>query len=159
MIARAFAWYLGLTRRERVLVAIAAALAALVLLAYGLVLPLDRALHASVVRHREAVERSGRLTAMLAELDKPAAGRAATAVGPVDQLVATSAETAGMVIQSNQAQGNDAATVAITGASATGALRWLDGLSAQGIAVAALTMTPAADGSVALNATLRRVAR
>ncbi|WP_338466763.1 type II secretion system protein GspM [Novosphingobium sp. ZN18A2] len=155
MIARLSAWYLGLTLRERVLVSVAGALAALVLLVYGIVMPVGRALDAAALRHRDAVMRSARLMAMLDRLDAPARGRVA-ASGPVDQLVAASAQEAGFVLQSNQAQGADTTIVSIPGARASDVLGWLDRLSAQGLSIEALTVTPAADGTVSVNATLRR---
>ena len=68
-----------------------------------------------------------------------------------------SADSAGFVLQSNQAQGAEAATIAVPTARPAAALAWLDSLAAQGIVLDTLTMTPAADGSVSVNASLRRV--
>ena len=61
------------------------------------------------------------------------------------------------MLQSNQPRGNDATLVVVPTARPPAALAWLDGLAAQGIVLEGLTMTPAPDGSVAVNATLRRV--
>jgi general secretion pathway protein M len=47
MIARVQAWYTGLTTRERTLVTIAGALAGLIVLIYGIVLPVGRAFDAA----------------------------------------------------------------------------------------------------------------
>lgn len=159
MIGKASAWYLGLTLRERVLVGIAGALAALVLLVYGIVLPVGHGLDRAAQRHGETVLRTGRLMAALDQLDAPAPSAAKAANGPVDQLVSTSAQAAGFVLQSNQAQGSDGAQVTITGAPARAVLGWLDALAGEGLSVAALTVTPAPDGTVSLNATIRRAGK
>lgn len=148
-------WYAGLTGREQRLVAFAAILAGLVVFVFGVVLPLGRAHDAAHVRHRQATEASARLLAQLAALEAPAPRRTALA-GPVSQLVATSADAAGFILQSNQPRGTHAAMVVVPTARPSAATAWLESLAAQGIVLESLTMTPAADGSVAVNATLRR---
>lgn len=150
-------WYVGLTERERWLLAFAATLAALVLLVFGIVLPLGRAHDAAHVRHAAAVEASSRLLAQLAALDAPAA-QGATLAGPIAQVVASSADSAGLVLQSNQPRGNDATLVVIPTARPAAALAWIDSLASQGVVLESLAMTPAADGTVSVNATLRRTA-
>ena len=158
MIGSVRTWFLGLTGRERMLVAIAGGLAAAIILVFGIVLPLGRAHDAAHVRHRAAVEASSRLLAQLAALEAPATSRP-TLAGPVSQVIAASADSAGFVLQSNQAQGAEAATIAVPTARPAAALAWLDSLAAQGLVLDTLTMTPAADGSVSLNASLRRAAQ
>ena len=158
MIATVQNWFVGLTPRERTLVAVAGGLAAAIVLVFGIVLPLGRAHDAAHIRHRAAVEASSRLLAQVAALEAPATTRP-TLAGPVSQIIATSADSAGFVLQSNQAQGADAATIAVPTARPSAALAWLDSLAAQGIVLQNLTMTPAVDGSVSVNASLRRVAK
>lgn len=155
MIGRVRLWYVGLTERERLLVAVAAGLAAAVLLVFGIVLPVGRAHDAAHVRHAEAVQTSARLLAQIDALAKAPAKRA-LAAGPVAQLIATNADAAGFVLQSNQPRGEDAALIVIPAARPSAALAWLDGLAAQGVVLESLAMTPAADGTVSVNATLRR---
>ena len=67
-----------------------------------------------------------------------------------------SAEAAGLVLQSSQPRGSDVVAIAIATARGPATLAWLDALAAQGIGVESLTVTPAADGTVSVNATLRR---
>ena len=156
MMGRATAWYSGLTQRERGLVAIALGLGAAVVLVFGMVLPLGAAHDAAHLRHGAATQASARLLAQLAALEAPAPQRS-TVAGPLAQIVAASADSAGFVLQSNQPRGNDTTLVVVPTARPPAALAWLDGLAAQGIVLENLTMTPAADGSVAVNATLKRV--
>jgi len=155
MMGRASGWYSGLTPRERGLVTIALGLAAAVVLMFGIILPLGAAHDAAHVRHDAATQASARLLAQLAALETPSPQRS-TVAGPLAQIVAASADSAGFVLQSNQPRGNDATLVIIPTARPPAALAWLDGLAAQGIVLENLTMTPAADGSVAVNATLKR---
>ena len=157
MSVRIQTWYGGLTERERGLVAVAAGLALVVVLIFGIVLPMGRAHDAAHVRHRHAVEASSRLLAQLAALEAPAARRTALA-GPVSQVVAASADGAGFVLQSNQPRGAEAALIVVPTARPSAALAWLDTLAGQGIVLENLTVTPAADGSVSVNAALRRAA-
>jgi len=147
-------WYGALTARERVLVSIAGALVALLVLIYGVVLPLGAAHDKAHDRHRAAVEVSGRVLAGLEALqDAPPTTAAA---GPVAQAVAQFAEAEGLVLQANEPRGNDVAVVIVPTAAAGAALGFLDQLRRQGIVAEQVTITPAADGSVSVNATLRR---
>jgi len=155
MRERAQLWFAGLTRRERTLVSVALGLAAAVVLVFGMVLPLGAAHDVAHLRHSAATQASARLMAQLAALEAPAPPRSSVA-GPLAQIVAASADSAGFVLQSNQPRGNDATLVVVPTARPPATLAWLDGLAAQGIVLESLTMTPAPDGSVAVNATLRR---
>lgn len=156
-IGRVRTWYVGLTERERWLVAVAAGLAAAVILIFGIVLPLGRAHDAAHVRHNASVQASARLLAQL-EMLKATPPRRSAQVGPVAQLVAASADASGLVLQSNQPRGNDATLIVVPTARPSAALAWIDSLAGQGLVLDSLAMTPAADGSVSVNATLRRSA-
>lgn len=153
---RVNAWYLGLTERERVLVGVAGALVALVVFIFGIVMPVGGALDDAAVRHRLVTERAGRIEAQLVALKTAPRSRAAALAGPVEQVAGASAQEAGFVVQSNQRRGSDMAVIVIPAARPSAALAWIDGLSAQGLAVEQLTMTPAPDGTVSVNVTLRR---
>lgn len=148
-------WFAGLTGRERLLVGFAGALAVLVLLVYGIVYPLGTALDEAYARHREVVDRTGRIEAGLAQL-KQDRGQSGSLAGPVDVHVARQAEEAGFVLQSNQPAGSDATAIVLPSTRAVAVLGWLDGLAQGGLAIDGLTVTPNADGTVAVRATLRR---
>lgn len=156
MMQRLNAWYIALTQRERVLVGIASALAALVLLVYGLVLPLGNALDAATTRHREVTARAGRIVDGLEMLKRAPAARAVGLAGPVDQAAVASAQEAGFVVQSKERRGADMAVLAIATARPSAVLAWLDSIDRIGLTVEQVTMTPAPDGSVSVNVTLRK---
>ena len=153
---RVNAWYFGLTERERVLVSAAGGLIALVVFVYGIIMPVGAALDDAAKRHGLVTERAGRLEAQLAALKTAPRSRSAALPGPVEQVAGASAQEAGFVVQSNQRRGSDMAVIVIPAARPSAALAWIDGLSAQGLAVEQLTMTPAPDGTVSVNITLRR---
>lgn len=157
MMGQMSAWVFGLTTRERMLVSVAGALVALIVLIYGVVLPVGNALDDAAVRHREATERAGRIAGQIEMLKAAPAPRAAALAGPVEQVAGASAQEAGFVVQSNQRRGSDMAVIVIPTARPSAALAWLDGLAGQGLAVEQLAMTPAPDGTVSINVTLRRI--
>lgn len=155
-MGRVSAWYIGLTGRERMLVSVAGGLMALIVLVYGIILPVGSALDEAAVRHRLATERAGRIAAQIDALKSAPRAKAAALAGPIEQVAGASAQEAGFTVQSNQRRGEDAAVIVIPAARPSAALAWIDGLPAQGLAVEQLTMTPAPDGSVSVNLTVRR---
>ena len=155
-MGRVSAWFIGLTGRERMLVSIAGAMVALVVLVYGIILPVGTALDEAAERHRLATERAGRIAAQIDALKSAPRAKAAALAGPIEQVAGASAQEAGFIVQSNQRRGSDAAVIVIPAARPQAALAWIDGLSAQGLAVEQLTMTPAPDGTVSVNITVRR---
>lgn len=150
-------WFLGLTMRERVLVGVAGALAGVLIVIYGLILPLGAAHDAAHVRHRDAVIAAGQVMAGLEQLDAAPAPKGGA--GPVAQAVAQIADAEGLVLQSNDPRGNDSALVVIPTAAPGSAFAFLDMLRRQGIVAEQVTITPAADGSVSVNATVRRAGK
>jgi general secretion pathway protein M len=156
MIARVQAWYTGLTTRERTLVTIAGALAGLIVLIYGIVLPVGRAFDAADSRHVASVQRTERLMAALRLLDaRPAGPASRTGTGPVAGG-RRQCRTGWVCAAINQPRGSDTTAIVIASARPAGVFAWLDALAGTGVIVDTLTVTPVPDGSVAVNATLRR---
>ncbi|OYX61756.1 MAG: hypothetical protein B7Y89_12040 [Novosphingobium sp. 32-60-15] len=155
-MGRVSAWYIGLTERERMLVSVAGGLMALIVLIYAIILPVGQAVDDAAVRHRLATERAGRIAAQIDALKAAPRVKPAALAGPVEQVAGASAQAAGFVVQSSQRRGSDAVVIVIPTARPSAALAWIDGLSAQGLAVEQLTMTPAPDGTVSVNVTVRR---
>ncbi|MEO0032063.1 MAG: hypothetical protein RIS94_1821 [Pseudomonadota bacterium] len=158
MIAALLARYRMLTGREQRLVAGALGLTALVIAVYGLILPLGRAFDAAHMRMSDASERSARVQAVLAMIDGERGSAASMEPAPLDRLVAAEAEQADLVVQSSQPRGQAVTQVVVTGARSSAALPWLDRLARGGVVIDALTMTPGADGTLSITATLRRPA-
>ncbi len=159
MIRGLRSWYAGLTRREQRYISVLAALVAVLLLIYGIILPIIAAHGAAEQRHRSAVAQSGRVMADLRLLDAAPARPAGPLEGPLHMFIAASAEAQGFVLQANQPRGDVATTIVVPAAVPTAALAWLNGLEARGIQIETATITPAADGRVAINASLQRPAQ
>lgn len=150
-------WWSGLSRREHWLVGIAGALA-LAVLAWLLALPLYTAFGDLEGRHRDAIEREGRVAAKIELLAHRPANAAALAADTIaiDQYLAQSAGEIGLTLDRNEARGDRQATIAIATAKAPVLTGWLADLEAQGFVIDQLTITPAADGTVGMTAELRR---
>lgn len=145
-------WWAGRSQRERALLLIMAALAIPVLSWLLILMPLDRALEGARTEHWAATQRliqvrgdaeslgtSGAIARdsarAIAERSAIAAGFAPTRLDPMPD-----------------------GTVAVTlGAAKPAALsRWLRGLDAEGLFVDTINIRPNADGTVAVDATLRQ---
>ena len=150
-------WWLGLSQRERWLVAIAGVLALGVLI-WGLGRPAVAAFVDLESQHRAAIEREGRVAAKVQLLEARPAKSVATAVDAVaiDQSLAQSASEIGLTLDRNEARGAGQATIAIATARAPVLTDWLASLEGQGFVIDQLTITPAADGTVGLTAELRK---
>ena len=150
-------WWAGLSRRERVLVGIAGALA-LGVIVWAIGRPAYAAFADLESRHRAAVEREGRVAAKLALLGQRPAKSVAAAVDALalDQYLAQSAGEIGLTLDRNEARGASQATIAIAAAKAPVLTDWLASLEGQGFVVDQRTITPAADGTVGMTAELRK---
>jgi len=151
MIVRFWTWHAGLTRRERLLVMLAGAMTSLVVLVYGIVLPLGAAYDDAVLRRDTAVERSGRIEAGLAALDDGARGRAQ--VGDIAAAIAASAASRDLPVQAAPAGPGGAVTVSVQGAGASNIIAWIEVLAGQGVPPDSLTITSANGGGASAAAT------
>jgi general secretion pathway protein M len=155
-------WWSGLSLRERVLVGIAGGLSALLIGWFLIFTPMTRALAEQRLAHAAALDRNGAVAWRVAEIRRlqsqprttPAAQAASGAT--VALALTQAAAEGGFTLARNDAEGNDAATIAIANAKAPTVIVWLDGLAAQGLAPADITLRPNADGTVALTARIRR---
>jgi general secretion pathway protein M len=156
MIASLKLWWQALAPRERVLIGVAVALAAAVLI-WLLLRPVAVYMSGLDETHMAAVERAARAEAK-ASLVK---GAARTTVAPgntgtLDQWLAQSAGDTGLTLDRNEARGGGAAMIAVSSARAPALIAWLAALEGQGLVIDRLSLTPGADGSVALTAEVRR---
>jgi len=157
MIDAVKSWWNGLSMRERWLVGVAGALAALVL-GWALGRPAVAAFADLESRHGAAIEREGRVAAKVQLLAQRPAKSLAAAVDAtaIDQYLAQSAGEIGLTLDRNEARGQGQATIVIATAKAPVLTDWLASLEEQGFVVDQLTITPAADGTVGMTAELRK---
>lgn len=159
MIAAVRVWYVGLSRREQVLMGIAGGLVALVVLIFGILLPGLSALDGAQAAHDEAVQRRGRIDATVAAAltQKPV-----TRVGgspDIALIVTQGAAEKGfdLVTSANVAPGQ--VTIRMDQARAPAFLAWLHELESQGIVVSSVTLRVGPNGSVSVGAQLHQAPR
>ncbi len=157
MIARLIDYWGQRSMREKRLIAMMLTIAVPLLLWLLVARPLNGALANAKERQAEAVARHGRILARIDAIDDGTSSDSSPVnVGSLDLFVAEAASQRGLTIDSNSPQGSDAVSVRIAHARPEALVEWLLGFEKQGIVVAEMHMTANADGSVALDAQLRR---
>lgn len=159
MIAAVRAWYYGLSRREQVMVGAAGALAALVMVIFGVILPSMAAIGDAEIAHDEAVQRRGRIeatvgAALAQKPSRPLAGDADIAL-----VVTQGAAEKGfdLIKSANATPGR--ITFRMDQARAPALLAWLTELELQGVAVSSITMRTGTNGSITVEAQLQKAAQ
>lgn len=158
MIASVRQWYGARAPRERLLILLMVALALPVLMWLLVIAPLDSAYESALDRHLEAVDRNGRIRS-LAQTAETEPQAAAPVSGDLALVVTDSAAQAGLTLDSNTPDGQNAVTVAISQAPPLAVTQWLSGFESRGLAVEDLRITPSGPGTVSVTARLTRGAR
>lgn len=154
MIAAIRTWYFGLSERERWLVGVAGGLTALVLLIFGIILPILAAIAQAETDHDDAVARRGRIEATVAAaMQKPA--KAAVAITDINLVVTQGATEKGFDLITSAGGAPGQATFRIDQARAPGLLGWLSELEAQGIDTRSVTLRSSPSGSITVEAQLQ----
>jgi general secretion pathway protein M len=145
-------WWRERSRREQRLIQVMLGLAAIVLGWLLVVRPLMDAREAAKVRHAAAVVALGEARARAL----PGASPAAPAAGPVDALVARTANEAGFTNARITSQGVARASVAVDAARPQVLFGWVARLEQSGLRVERLTTRANSDRTVAAELTLRK---
>ena len=154
MIAAVRTWFFGLTERERWLVGIAGGLAALVILIFGIILPILAAISQAETDHDEAVARRGRIEATVAAaMQKPA--KAPVAITDINLVVTQGAAEKGFDLLASTGGAPGQATFRIDQARAPALLGWLSELEAQGVDTRSVTLRSSPSGSITVEAQLQ----
>lgn len=152
-------WFAGLSLREKILVSILGALVAIVILWLGIYAPLDRAIANAEAEHDAAVERRGRISAMVEALEAGAGAEIVAIDAPLDLYVSQSAGEVGFTLARNELQGPGRAALSISSARPPALMGWLADLEARGIRVESLTTQPAGPDIVSAEIVLARDAQ
>ncbi len=148
-------WWSERSRREQRLIQVMLGLA-LILLGWLLVVrPLSDSLGAAKTRHAAAVVALGEARARAT----PAAAPGAPASGPVDALVARTANEAGFSNARITSQGAERAGAAVDAARPQVLFGWVARLEQSGLVVERLTARTNSDRTVAAELTLRKRGR
>lgn len=150
-------WFLARSLRERWLLALMLAVA-VPLLAWATVYrPLISALETAKERHVVAVRMHGLVLARVAQIEgasRPAVADPASSGASLPLRITAAAAQAGVSLATNEPRGATSAVVTLAPAAPMAAIRWLRQLEGEGIIVRELTITPQADTTVLVAATL-----
>jgi general secretion pathway protein M len=149
-------WYRGLSQREQRLVGVAAVLAALVILIFGIIMPALAAIDNARVAHDEAVERRGRIEALAARATSAKPAKEAAVVADIDLVVTQSAAESGFDVLKSEGAAAGEISFRIDQARAPALLGWLSSLEGQGLQTNSLTLRGTPAGTVTVEARLRR---
>lgn len=146
------------SRREQWMLGVMLVLLAVVVLWFGIAMPLDRAQHSAREALLAATDRNAAVRAAAKQLKAlprtPVVGGPTTAI---DQFVGQSAGEAGLTLERAQAQGQDRMDIAIASVRPSALFGWLAQLEAQGIRVETLNARPSPTaGSISVQAVLVR---
>lgn len=147
------AWFEGRSSRERRLILVMLALAALTIVWGGIIRPVGDALAGARTRHADAVLRLGETQARVDAVRL--AGRGQPSAVPLADDVRARAADAGLALASVEPQGPDRVRVAVQAARPGPLTGWLARLESRGLLVdqAAYTVNP--DRTVGATLTLR----
>ena len=155
MSARLSALWLARTPRERWLLGVMFALAALVLVWFLVIRPLGDMLSAAKERHGEAVAALAQARSQAAEIAMLEQGGPAVIEGPIDQAVAAAASEAGFQLSALQAQGPGRVSFALGAARPQALFGWISGLEGQGYVVERLSASSNPDRTLSAQIVLR----
>ncbi|BBF70136.1 hypothetical protein SBA_ch1_23360 [Sphingomonas bisphenolicum] len=144
--------------REQWMLGVMFALLAVVILWFGVAMPLDRAQRSARDTLNEATDRNAAVRVAVKQLKALPRNAVVTGpVAPVDQFVSQSAGEAGLTLERAQAQGGDRIDIAIASVRPVALFSWLAALEAQGIRVDTMSARPSPTaGSVSVQAVLVR---
>lgn len=155
MIASLRSWFGALSLREKRLVLVAAVLAVVTLLWFGLIRPLGDALSDAKSRHSNAVVRLAETEAQLATVKALQRNRPAPMAAPLEDTVRARAADAGFTLASVTPQSGNGLQIAISSARPAALFGWVADLEASGILVDSLTTTDNGDQTVSVTMVLK----
>ena len=148
----------GRSRREQWMLGVMFALLGATFLWFGLVVPIDRAQHASRQAMLDAADRNAAMRAAAAQLKSlPPTPPGSGAAGSIDQFVGQSAGEAGLTLERAQAQGSDRMEIAIASVRPVALFSWIAALEQQGVRIETMSARPGPTaGSLSVQAVMVR---
>ena len=146
------------SRREQWLLGVMFVLLGVVILWFGIALPVDRARHDARAAMAQAADRNAAIRAKVTALKAlPANSGSSADAMPIDQYVGQSAAEAGLTLERAQAQGADRMDIAIASVRPMSFFAWVTQLEQQGVRIETMSARPSATaGSVSVQAVLVR---
>lgn len=150
-------WFLALSRREQILVGIAATLALATIGFFGIYRPIYDLATDARRSFYEATMQAGRIEAKSQALSMPADKRPAADIAALNLLLASEAAERGFTLDSNNALGTNRAEIAIGSARSTAFLSWLADLERRGVVPETLVIRRMDNGTVSVSARLAKL--
>jgi len=150
-------WFIALSRREQIMVGIAALLALGIIGFYGIYRPIYDIATDAKRSFYEATMQAGRIEAKTQALSMPADKRPAEAIAALNLLLASEAAERGFTLDANTAQGSSRAKIAIGSARSTAFLSWLADLERRGVVPETLVIRRMDNGTVSVSARLTKI--
>ena len=141
--------------RERQLLAVMLALAAILLLVFAIVRPIAAARKAAHERLDRATLDAGQIGALSDNLRRARKEVPPPLTGALVLAVSQSANAAGFTLAGLDPQGTDRVGFTMASAKSAALFAWLRVLAAQGVVVERMTLRTNSDATVAVDATLR----
>lgn len=148
------AWFDGRSPRERRLLLVMLALAAVTLVWAAVIRPVRDGLSSSRERYTDAVIRLGAAQSGLTQV-KSLQRRATPLAAPLADIVRARADAAGFALASLDVEAPGRVRTAISSARAGALMQWVAGLEAEGILVESLAVSGNGAGSVTATMTVR----
>lgn len=148
-------WFAALTKREKLLVAIGALLAALVLAVYAIILPTLAAIDRARSEHDTALERRGRIVATVEAASGVGSPRKAPQAADITLVITQSAAEKGFEVVKSANATPGQISIRIDQARAPALLSWLTELEDQNVFVRSVTLRSGANGTVTVDAQLQ----
>ncbi len=155
MTAGIRSWFAALSLREKRLVLVALALAALTLFWFGLIRPVGDGLASATARHNDAVVRlaeTERAVRAIADIQR---NRPPPLAAPLDALIRERATAAGFTLANLTPQPENTVQVQLSAARPAALFGWIAALEADGILVDTLTTTDNGDKTLSAVLTLK----
>lgn len=153
MIAQFKTFWAERTQRERVLLGVMFAFAAVIFLWFGVAKPLMAARERAEMRLASASDEAGLIAARRAT--RAGDGRGYRGRVPAADLVKTMGSAAGFTVTRADSDGAGGVSLAVASAKAPALFSYLAGLERQGLRVATIDLRGNPDGSLAAEATLK----
>jgi general secretion pathway protein M len=161
MIEQLKTWFSGRSQREQGLLAVAAGLAAIVLLVFGIVLPGYAAIGSAEKELDAAIQRRGAIEAVVSSAKSRSAVRnnldGSSGVGSsLEVAVTESATAAGFELADGTAIGVDEYRFRLASTKAGALLAWITNLENQGIELSSISLRGGEGGFVSADVRVRR---
>ena len=155
MIASVRLWFAALTQREKWLVATAGVLTGLTLLVFAIIMPAVSLIEQAEVDHDEAVQRRGRIVALVAATQGQPNGNRPAIASDLGLLITQSAAEKGFDIIKAANGSPGQISIRIDQARAPALLAWLTELEEQNVIVRGITLRSGANGTVTVDAQMQ----